>query len=263
MTQQIEWTIGADPEIFLLNDEGGPVSAIGLIGGSKHEPRPVNLGAVQEDNVLAEFNINPVSHPDQFVHNIQSVMGSLQELVPEYNLGVVPSMHFDIGDLMDHPKAMEFGCDPDMNAWTGKLNPPPNPETTLRTAGGHVHIGYAKLNEQNAHRFVQMLDFYLGLPSVLLDSDSLRRSLYGRAGAYRIKSYGVEYRTLSNFWIKEEIYMRWIYHNCYRAIVDFRRLPSMLDKYDGEVVQTTINQSDVDKAKEIISELKIPMPNMG
>ena len=51
-------TIGADPELF-LRDGDAITSAIGLIGGDKYEPRLVTLGAVQEDNVLAEFNIDP------------------------------------------------------------------------------------------------------------------------------------------------------------------------------------------------------------
>lgn len=261
--EEIKWTIGADPEVFLLNPDGTPAIAIGKLGGTKLEPRPVPLGAVQEDNVLAEFNIEPANHPDVFVHNIQSVMGELQNLLPEYQLGVVSSMRFDLMSLVDYPEAMEFGCDPDFNAWTGKVNDPPNPMTDVRTAGGHVHIGFDGINEDTAPRFVQMLDFYLGLPSVLLDNDTSRRGLYGKAGAYRPKPYGVEYRTLSNFWIKEEIYMRWLYHNCYRAIVDFQFLDHMIDKYDGEEVQSVINESRRDEAKNMIRDLRIPMPNMG
>ena len=46
------------------------------------------------------------------------------------------------------------------------------------------------------------MDYTLGLDSLLLDSDTRRRSMYGRAGSFRFKEYGIEYRTLSNFWIK-------------------------------------------------------------
>jgi hypothetical protein len=48
---------------------------------------------------------------------------------------------------------------------------------------------------------VKQLDWYLGGWSLKHDSDPTRRTLYGRAGACRLKSYGVEYRVLSNFWM--------------------------------------------------------------
>lgn len=261
--ENVEFTIGADPEVFLMNPDGSPAIAIGKLGGTKREPRPVPLGAVQEDNVLAEFNIDPADHPDMFVNNIQSVMGELRGLLPEFQLGVVSSMRFDPMALIEYPEALEFGCDPDWNAWTGEINDPPNPMTEMRTAGGHIHIGFDRINEDTAPQFVQMLDFYLGLPSVLLDDDTDRRGLYGKAGAYRPKPYGVEYRTLSNFWIKEEIYMRWLYHNCRQSLVDFNRLDAMLGRYDGDTIQAVINESRKDEARSIVRDLRIPMPNMG
>jgi hypothetical protein len=51
------------------------------------------------------------------------------------------------------------------------------------------------------------LDAFVGLPSVAWDQQQGRREHYGLAGLYRKKTYGddiggVEYRTLSNFWLK-------------------------------------------------------------
>src|SRR3546814_15106496 len=56
----------------------------------------------------------------------------------------------------------------------------------------------------NCSDLVKQLDWYLGLWSLGKDKDKVRRSLYGKAGACRIKPYGVEYHVLSNFWIKNK-----------------------------------------------------------
>jgi len=58
--------IGADPEVFITNEKGDIISGIGLIGGTKKEPRKVSCGAVQEDNVLGEFNITAASSRSAF-----------------------------------------------------------------------------------------------------------------------------------------------------------------------------------------------------
>ena len=43
------------------------------------------------------------------------------------------------------------------------------------------------------------------------DRDPLRRELYGKAGAFRPKPYGVEYRTPSNIWIRSRDMRRCIF----------------------------------------------------
>jgi hypothetical protein len=52
---------------------------------------------------------------------------------------------------------------------------------------------------------VPILDLIVANTCVLIDRDPSnveRRKNYGRVGEYRIKSYGIEYRTLSNFWLR-------------------------------------------------------------
>ena len=54
----------------------------------------------------------------------------------------------------------------------------------------HIHIGYDNNNIDASLRLVKYLDLYLGVPSVLKDKDKRRRSLYGKAGCFRLTSYG-------------------------------------------------------------------------
>lgn len=262
MMKAMNMTFGADPELWVTKN-GVIVSAIGLVGGTKHEPIPVLNGALQEDNVLAEFNIDPCHNEDDFVNCINSVINQLHSrLGVGYSTEVKPSHNFDAEYLMSCPQAMEFGCNPDYNAWTASENPKPNAATTLRTAGGHIHIGYESPNTSFSLDIIKMCDILLGLPSLIVDSDTTRRTLYGKAGACRVKSYGVEYRTLSNFWLKTDSLKRWAFSAAKQAASRTEELPSILSKYSPELIQNTINSSDVGSALQIIQELNIEVPRL-
>ena len=219
--------IGADPEVF-VTDKGSKVfrSAHGLIPGSKENPFRVECGAVQVDGMALEFNIDPARNADEFTRNIQMVMGQLAEMVPDYDIHCVPTAKFSKKTWDNTPKeAKIMGCDPDFNAWEdGAVNPKPNGEVDFRTAAGHIHIGWTKDMDINdaGHReacimLTKQLDVLLGIPSLLIDKDTKRRQLYGQFGSYRVKPYGVEYRVLSNFWLKSPELMRWVYKSVVRA----------------------------------------------
>jgi hypothetical protein len=57
---------------------------------------------------------------------------------------------------------------------------------------------------------------------MFVDFDDRRRQLYGKAGAYRPKPYGMEYRVLSNVWLKNKSLQRWVYRNTMRAIKELQ-----------------------------------------
>jgi hypothetical protein len=207
---------GADPELMLRSPAGTLTSAIPLIAGTKLEPLPVKKGAIQRDNVMAEFNVAPANSSEEFVENMRTVLGELAQVVAPNHLLVNAYAQYSEEEL-DHPEARKFGCEPDFCAW-------PNREGRLfrnvvpghlafepfRSCGGHIHVGHKPATREmleNPHgklEVVKMMDVFLGIPSVLLDrapASKLRRGLYGKAGAHRPKPYGVEYRTLGNFWV--------------------------------------------------------------
>lgn len=251
--------VGADPELFLVDVSGKFISSIGLIGGSKQNPRKIREDgcAVQEDNVAVEFNIPPSHEVDHFIESINFNLEYLTRLVREkgLSLSVVASAEFSL-DQLSHPKAMEFGCDPDWNAWTMQINPRPRTKNKqLRSSGGHVHVE----TDDPPFLMARCLDLFLGVPSVNLDPDINRRQLYGKAGACRPKEYGVEYRTLSNFWLQSDELKSWVFHQVQRADEFLRTRIKEVNYLESEKIriQQCINTSNKELAKEIIEQYAV------
>lgn len=247
------YLLGADPEVFVTR-QGQLLSGFGLIPGTKKNPHPVERGAVQVDGMALEFNINPAASREEFSLNIQTVMAQLKAMVPDCELAIQAVANFGHEYMATQPEeARELGCDPDFNAYTGRTNDRPDGDRPFRTAAGHVHVGFCTAAEviDPVHRadcemIVRQLDYYLGVPSLLLDPDDQRRELYGKAGAYRPKSYGVEYRVLSNFWLKSPELIEWVYTQTMLAM-------SALEA--GKIapnVEAIINNSDKAMAQNII-----------
>lgn len=263
--------VGADPEIFVKNRmTGSLVSAHGLNTGTKESPLAVPCGAVQVDGMALEYNIDPASTEAEFVEFNRRVLSSLTDSLPAaLQLAYqVTTAHFGAEYIESMPDSVqELGCEPDFNAYTGEVNDKPDVNTPFRTAAGHVHIGFT--DGANAgdpahmgmcNTLVKELDVYLGLASVLLDPDTDRRNLYGAAGACRYKSYGVEYRTLSNFWVGDAKLTAWVYRQVQAAV---KSVMSGTFKHSERetAIQEIINKSCVEGAKMMIQHLNLEMPD--
>lgn len=259
MTMKI--TIGADPELFVTQD-GKFRSAHGLIPGTKDTPFKVEGGAVQVDGMALEFNIDPVDNADDFVRNINVVMDQMREMVPGYEFAVVPSCKFNGNHFRAQPdEAKELGCTPDYNAYTLEENPRPDNKTTMRTASGHIHIGGFETDDPMSDEhmircatLVKQLDCYLGLPSLLWDRDVTRRKMYGAAGAFRPKPYGVEYRVLSNAWLLNENRMRFVFAQTVHAVNDLIGGNRPVVQIGDQRLVQTINSSDRYSAEYFIKD---------
>jgi hypothetical protein len=222
------FTFGGDPEVFLeLNgkfvsaeDENGPI-----IPGTKKKPHPVKGGAVQVDGVACEFNINPSKNYNEFMTSIRDTVYSLKDMVravnKDFNLKPVPTAYFDkeyFDKLPAHVR--KLGCDPDFNAQkNGEVNAPPSTDEPFRTGSGHVVIGWTKDRrvDEEGHLndcilVTKELDRYLYYASLDWDTDENRRKLYGQLGSFRPKPYGVEYRVLSNAWLKDTQTIRKVFN---------------------------------------------------
>jgi len=224
----IDIKVGADPEVFVKKD-GVLVSAHGLVQGTKEDPFVVDKGAVQVDGMALEFNIDPADNAKEFSENVKVVMEILDDMVPDHELVTTPTAEFGKAYIAAQPaEAREMGCDPDFNAWDeGKANPRPDGDASFRTGAGHIHIGWAEGVDithpehlEACMMVVKQLDWTLGMMSMLYDGDEKRRKLYGDWGAFRPKSYGVEYRVLSNAWLRSPKLVDWVYKTVNKAVQD-------------------------------------------
>lgn len=237
--------LGCDPELFLQHMTTGQfISSVGLIGGTKDFPMPIGEGcAVQEDNVSVEFNTPPCASADAFVASINYTKDYLTKRAADLGLKlcIKPSAVFD-DEQLNSEGAQTFGCEPDFNAWLGgQQNPRPSAANkNLRSAGGHIHIE----SKLDCLELVKAMDLFVGCPMIEFDFDTGRRELYGKAGAFRKKDYGVEYRTASNAWIESDERMRWVWDQTEKAVT-FVAEGNVLTDEDGILIQKCINESDM------------------
>ncbi len=258
---------GADPELMLVSPSGGLISAIPLVPGTKEKPHKVKCGAVQHDNVMAEFNIDPSRNSEEFEYHIREVLKVLTKMVAPNQL-VAKASAFYPEAALDCEEARVFGCDADFDSWSLMMN---EVDSTLamqnfRSAGGHFHIGHKPATQEMLSdpygkvEVVKMLDVFQGIVSVVLDDDPSapgRRGLYGRAGAHRPKDYGLEYRALGNFWVRSPDLVHLMYELANLAVnltLDGESA-EIIERIGEKQIQEIINDSLVTKARRVLSEV--------
>lgn len=146
-------------------------------------------------------------------------------------------------------------CSVDYNVYTEAANPKPKGEATnLRSSGMHLHCGYPNPSVEQSLQMIKYFDAYIGVISVLHDPDIARRSLYGKAGCFRLTSYGYEWRVLSSFFLGTKTKLRLIWDCIERAInayIEGKPLPP------AEKVIDAINNSNKILALELINDYKL------
>lgn len=201
--------IGADVEGFLYNKKTSKfVPCVGVLPGTKDDPAPIpglSKGYyVQEDNVMAEWNIPPVKTPKGFHDVVKRAKAGVAKMLPEYHtIRYRPFINFLPKDLTSQ-QAQQFGCDPDFDAYLGGVQRTPlDPEGVLwRGAGGHIHLG----GNFQCPDFVAGLfaDIMIGVMCDLRpNSKDKRGTFYGQPGIFRPKPYGIEYRTPNSTWVND------------------------------------------------------------
>lgn len=223
-TASIKIGVGVDPEFFAIDTEAMRLtSAHDLVPGTKEKPHPLKHGAVQVDGLAIEYNTEPAYNAKDFVKFNKEVIAQIRAMVPsKYEFLYKPAVFFDpyyFDKVPEHPK--ELGCSPDYCAYKRDINPrpvPPAGKETMRTGSGHIHVSWTKDADVDdpSHRFdcetvVQALDAFIYPYLKIFDKDTERATLYGKLGAFRYKSYGVEWRTPSNAWLNHPEIWEWLF----------------------------------------------------
>jgi len=261
-------TIGSDPEVILVDQKNQPVGSLGIIPGKKARPTEVHrdkygVYQVLKDNALAEYTVPPVKTAEAFADVIFQGLDIIEEIAAAQGFSVcTDSTAIYDEKYLKHPSCREFGCEEDYSCWTGIPNQAPQvPLDGFRSAGGHIHLGLSTVESFLNREIVKVLDLYLGIPGLLVDSDKSRRRLYGKAGSYRNKQYGLEYRALSNFWIFDKDLIKQVYRNCEEA-VKFCAKGNLPDDLK-DVIPNVINNYDVGLAEQICQDFSIPTFEVG
>lgn len=248
--------VGCDLEYAVVQEDDRYIPAGMLpINGVKGHPEMFPTGGIEIDCTAVELTFPPADNEDSFVKNILSHLSFAREKYKEFGrLVTKPSVFFEESVLKRVRFASEMGCSPDFNAWTGHQNPLPVPHANIRAYGGHVHIENGNVDT------IRACDLTLGMWSVLRDSDTDRRKMYGKAGAFRPKQYGnsrgVEYRVLSSFWCDSEHYIRQVWRLTETAKTLAPKINKLVYTLGGaQEIQSIINQNQRMKARSILKTI--------
>ena len=244
--------IGTDPEFFVGAKGGSQVPAFAVL------PSKVEAKNWFWDGYQAETRV----HPDRCLELLADNLKSAISLLPE-TLELLPGSIWEIPkDLLQVATDSEvaLGCDPSLNAYgmSGQKVEVPR-DLPVRFAGGHVHFGFNKSDEYHTEKWyqdtVKAIDAFAGIASVALAANydnRIRRQYYGLAGEYRLPQHGLEYRTLSNFWLMHPLAMHLMLglaRHGYR--IGAAGLRKALIGTDAEV-SGIINSCDVKSARELM-----------
>lgn len=262
--------MGSDPEFFFKKDGKiiGAEKVLGKFGGKFVSSR----GTVIIDGVQAELNPQPSYCRNIASSNIACIIQELESSLPK---GVtisleqtVPITKKELESLI--PDNRCFGCTPSFNVYgDNPIGIKDASKYYKRSAGGHIHIGTYEggvtKEMLDPVQLVPLLDILVGNTAVLLDrsvGNIERRKNYGRAGEYRVPPHGLEYRTLSNFWLYNHTLMHLMFGLVRQAVnyLGNGKRDEILALVNKEDIIKAINENDFDLAMSNFKKL-IPLFN--
>lgn len=277
LVNNISPNLGCDPEFFFK--QGGEVIGAEKVlpkGGLMSSNSVYSGSKLIIDGVQAELNPAPSTCRALLSNNIVVCLCTLEETLKKQDKGV--TVDFSRTVEISKEKLMEleedsrkFGCAPSSsiyrNATALKIAKVDPTEYRTRAAGGHIHFGKGPSNSElyralttDHKKTVAMLDLICGNTSVLIDRDKgniERRKVYGRAGEFRLPAHGLEYRTLSNYWLTSYPLMSFAFGMARLAvqlIADPKEHDNYFKAFTSKVkpkkIKDAINNNDFDLAME-------------
>lgn len=259
--------LGADPEIFIVDENDEVIPAFNFLKSKKENPRYF------WDGFQAEFTTEAKTCLAYTTDGIQGHLNYLLGLARAFN----KNAHFTYKSVIDIPREVlyntkqihaEFGCMPSLNVYNEEPLVVPDPyQVPIRFAGFHIHFGFKEektgsyyvknWNDEKLVASVKWLDRIAGIMSVSVFQgleDYRRRKFYGKAGEYRLPKHGLEYRTLSSAMFISPVLIHLIW--------DFARIALMVSinpelakhwvYYSDDKVRNIINNYDIKDAKALL-----------
>lgn len=263
MKKITDYLIGSDFELFLMHKPTGEIiSADGIVKGTKHRPfsfDPSNKDfKTSLDNVLFEGCIPPTNDVNAWVAAIKKVRDYAESILPEdVCLTNLAAARLD-DKWLQTDNARTMGCDTDFCVWTRSANEKPDAYSNLRSTGMHVHLGF-KFDIPTLEATVKALDLFLSVPAVLIEPESERKQLYGKAGCFRVPPHGLEYRSLSGYFSSTPELSEWVFDNTKKAIdfVNDDRIEEI--EAVGEQIQQAINSNHIVLAQNLVRQFDLNM----
>lgn len=246
-------TMGMDPEFFLANEAGVPIPAFQVLASKKDNPY------LFWDGFQAECTVEPRSCHQELAQNLAEALGRVRHKILPTPVWRVPK-ELLLSAEHDH---VRLGCDPSYNVYNmrGK-HVEDGRELGWRFAGGHVHFTLSEAWKipPRVRSIIRAEDALLAVPSVCFAQGidlAIRRKYYGLPGEFRLPRHGIEYRTLSNFWM---------YHpQAYHLVFDLARFAFNIGKAglrcyigDPDLVVNIVQFGDVRAAKDLV-KLNAPL----
>ncbi len=226
---------GTDPEVFIVDEHLSCVPPASLREDHGFEFID-EITLVQEDDwkiiedgAATEINVLPSNDLDTLYDRISRALDGAKKFASDtFGLGikVSPTVQFDTAKFWEgrgeeFRTCVMFGCDPDLDIYSGEYSPEiAADEVPERFGGGHIHmqapVDDNELFENTYYYTTRMLDIIVGNTSVAINRDDVmveeeikRLQFYGQPGKIRLQNYadgvkGIEYRTPSNFWIRDK-----------------------------------------------------------
>ena len=214
------FTVGVEREMpVYVNNVAVPAQLL-IPQYTKESPLQVNGGTMHHDCSLLEFTTPPCASGgnlrDSYVRQYDYVHGVLlatedvrrraADVVGESVRSIKLSSHtaatFSQVEFMNQPENRELGCSPSRNAYGSRPIRPEGYADTKRFGGTHLNISTPETTSAEDRSLVMAVDVAFAMPHMFKCNDvydeQLRRELYGRAGEYRRKDFGIEFRVLSS-----------------------------------------------------------------
>jgi hypothetical protein len=173
-------TLGCDPEFFLVDKYTNKLLRAYMFMGK--------WGEIGHDGILAELRPRPSHNPEGLTDNIYQLIRKMRERLNTNNI-------YDPNRIGLHGASGFYNS----------------------TAGFHLHfglprsiLGYNRQVKTLMRYLVRILDFYVGIPSVIVeDDDFVRRTnvgiSYGKPSDFRLDNRTLEYRVPGGVMLKHPV----------------------------------------------------------